>query len=135
MSLKVSISSLLHELHVSEEEQMMSLFGHKIVYVWVQGRVIESKPETREFMLNDGTGVLAVNVVNDHVSLEDVEVGRYVMVPRGIVSCGEIEETNESIIYLEAKLVMVLPDDQADGLDKLWTVEVQECRDAMLKTR
>ncbi len=126
MTAKVLISSLNQELKVLEEEQTILLRGVPLMYVWVQGRVVD-RPNPREFILDDGTGQIGVAVITDLISLDDAKIGNYIMVPKGIITVGEVEATKQIIMYLEAKLVMMPSEDQVESLEKMWPIEVEEC--------
>lgn len=125
MSQKVFLKQLNTQLEVIDDE--IYLFQNKISHVWIQGIVVHFQPDGEELVIDDGTDCILV--VLSRINLNQVPgyasnklLGSYIMI-QGSILIGEDTNTQENVIFLEARLMSLLSD---SNLETLWSLEVQD---------
>ncbi|RYH29090.1 hypothetical protein EON65_09680 [archaeon] len=118
MSFKCFLSWVIDCLVFQGEN--VSLFGHPIEQVWVQGVVVVLDEENQELIIDDGTSTIVVAYPSARM-LDPPTLGSYVSV-QGVVILGE-DESGEEIRYIEAKRLQVLSD---FNLESLWPIEIMQ---------
>jgi RNase P/RNase MRP subunit p29 len=123
-TVKLFISHILS--HSEFHDGVATIFKKPIQYVWIQGIVLELNEETKEIVLDDGTGAIFVSMENSSKEFTGTSadtIGKYFMI-QGTVVLGEIEEEQESVVFIEARLFYDLSYDL--NLEALWQYEVME---------
>eukprot|EP01031_Cornospumella_fuschlensis_P025029 gene25029-30233_t len=116
MSFKCFLSWVANSL--AFEGDNVSLFGHPVEQVWVQGLAVMLDEENQELVLDDGTATIVIAYPSARM-LDPPTLGSYISV-QGVVILGE-DESGEEVRFVEAHRLQVLT---CHDLESLWPMEV-----------